>query len=110
MDTKSRMFRLASKSIHVTGEVDMNSAPKLRDKLRKTFDQKPIAVVLRLSDVTYMDSAGVAVLVEVHQWAQKERIAFVLENPSKAARSVIEMARLTKFFTITDNLDAGAGG
>ncbi len=105
MDAKSRTFRLSTKIIQVTGEIDMKSAPRLREKLRRTLDQKPQAVMLKLSDVTYMDSAGVAVLVEAHQWAKRERIIFTLADPSPAARAVIEMARLMKFFVVTGDVD-----
>ncbi|MBI2901318.1 MAG: STAS domain-containing protein [Planctomycetes bacterium] len=110
MDTRSKTVRLGSKIVHVSGEVDMNSAPKLREKLRKTFDQKPVTVVLRLADVPYMDSAGVAVLVEVLQWAKKEKILFVLAEPSAAVRAVIEMARLSRFFVITDDAETSLPG
>lgn len=105
MEAKSKTFKLQSRVIQISGEVDMNSAPRLREKLRKTFDMKPNAVIVKLTEVTYMDSAGVAVLVEALQWAKKEKILLILAEPSKAARGVIQMARLEKFFMISENVE-----
>lgn len=105
MEARSRTFRLSSRMIHVSGEVDAMSAARLRERIRKNLDLKPHAVVLKLSDVTAMDSAGVAVLVEGLQWAKKEKVIFVLAEPSPAVRSMLEMARLSKLFYISETLE-----
>jgi len=94
----------ATRLIQVSGEVDMNAAPRLRERFRGAFDRKQ-RVVADLSGVTYMDSAGVAVLVEAFQWSRRENVPFVLAAPSEAARSVIQLARLDQFFTISPTLE-----
>lgn len=73
--------------------------------MRKTFDQKPQAVIVRLSQVTSMDTAGVAVLIEAFQWSKDERILFVLADPSSSARSALEVTRLGKFFMSSGGVD-----
>jgi len=95
--------------IQVSGPVDVDSATKLREKLRKTFDQKPQAVIVRLSQVTAMDTAGVAVLIEAFQWSKEERILFVLADPSPPARSALEVTRLGKFFMSSGSVDSALG-
>lgn len=83
----------------------MKSASRLRERIRKNLDRRPEALVLSMEEVTSMDSAGLAVLVEAQQWAKKEKILFILARPSSAARAVIEVARLGKFFLFSDSVE-----
>jgi anti-sigma B factor antagonist len=53
-----------------------------------------------LSDVTYIDSSGVASLVEGYQTAKKKNLKFGLVGVSGPAMSVLELARLNKVFPI----------
>ena len=99
-------YRMAGKMIRVTGDVDMESAARLRAKLEKALKKKPQAVIVDLSQVTRMDSSGVAVLLEAIQWARKEKVVLVLQDPSPPARSVLEVARVDKLFMVST--DPGA--
>lgn len=103
MQFGSSSYTIRSKKIDVKGEVDMNTAPKLREKLRSALALKPQVIILNLSEVTRMDSAGVAVLVEGIQWARKEKIILSLQEISKAAQAVLEMARVDKLFQVSGN-------
>lgn len=49
--------------LDLAGEVDMFSAPKLRDHLVEVIDQGRTKIVLDLEDVSFMDSAGLGVLI-----------------------------------------------
>ena len=99
-------FRMAGKMVRVSGDIDMESAARLRTKLERALKRRPQAVIVDLSQVTRMDSAGVAVLLEAIQWARKEKIVLVLQDPSPAARSVLEVARVDKLFMVST--DRGA--
>ena len=99
-------YRMAGKMVRVSGEVDMESAERLRQKLERALKKKPQAVIVDLSRVTRMDSSGVAVLLEAIQLARKEKIVLVLQDPSPAARSVLEVARVDKLFMVSS--DPGA--
>ncbi len=103
MEAKSKTFQ-GVQVVEIEGEVDMNSAPCLREKFREAFGRKQ-AVVAELSRVTYMDSSGVAVMVEAFQWSRKEKIPFIIAAPSDAVQSVIKLARLDTFFKISDTLE-----
>ena len=99
-------YRMAGKMVRVSGEIDMDSAERLRQKLERALKKKPQAVIVDLSLVTRMDSSGVAVLLEAIQLARKEKIVLVLQDPSPAARSVLEVARVDKLFMVSS--DPGA--
>ena len=87
------------KLLEVEGEVDMDSAPALRDALMKTIRGSPLLRV-DLSRVSYLDSSGIAVLIEGYKASQEAGTAFRLLNPSPQVRAVIELAQLNQLFAI----------
>ena len=84
----------------VSGEGDMNSAPGLRRALREAVDAGPGGVVVHLAAVSYMDSAGIAVLIEGLQWSRRKGLPFALAAVPRSVRVVLELARLDTVFTI----------
>jgi len=86
--------------IRVTGEVDLYSSPELRKKLLKTIPSSRGDVVVDLSGVSYIDSSGVATLVEGLRSARQHDIGFILSTPSEAVTQVLELARLDSVFEV----------
>lgn len=86
----------------VDGEVDMETSPKLRDEIKKHLKKKPTAIKLRLADVPYIDSSGIAVLIEGMRWTKKKDVAYSLVNPSAGVRDVLEMSKLLAVFNIEE--------
>lgn len=105
MEFSSKSFKLQSRVINAKGPLTADNAAKLREKLRKTFDSKPQAIIVRLSEVSAMDTAGVAVLIEAFQWSKDEKVLFVLADPSPAAKAALEVSRLGKFFLSSSSVD-----
>ena len=64
-------------------------------------------VLVDLSGVGYIDSSGVASLVESLQSARKTGSNLILVAVSEGARRVLELARLDKVFTICDTVEDG---
>lgn len=90
--------------IALHGEVDLNESPKAREQiLRQLKQNRPLLV--DLSAVEYIDSSGVASLVEGFQLARSQQQEFGLVGVSKAAMQVLQLARLDKVFPIYDCLD-----
>ena len=94
--------------IALTGDVDLESSPKVRTALLDCVGMKR-AVVVDMSGVSYIDSSGVASLVEAYQTAKKSETSFALVEVSPAAMRVLELARLDKVFTIHASLSDGLG-
>ena len=86
--------------IRVEGEVDLYSSPELRKAILKTTSSAKGGVAIDLSGVTYIDSSGVATLVEGLRSAGKNDIGFVLVSPSSAVMQVLELARLDSVFEV----------
>jgi anti-sigma B factor antagonist len=89
-----------------TGEIDLESSPAAREILLKCFVSTR-KVIVDLSAVSYIDSSGVASLVEALQAAKKNGSQFSIAAASEPTRRVLELARLDKVFTMYNSVDEG---
>ena len=92
----------------LSGDIDLEQAPMARKVLLECVGQGK-SVLVDLSGVGYIDSSGVASLVEAYQAARKTKSDFALVSVSAGAMRVLELARLNKVFIIHDTLEAGLG-
>ncbi len=91
------------------GDVDLSRSPVLRSSLRQAQNAKPKRLIIDLGLVDYMDSSGVATLVEALQIARKNSTRMVLCGMKDRVRSIFEIARLDTVFTIAASRDAAMG-
>jgi anti-sigma B factor antagonist len=91
-----------------SGDVDLSSSRELQQTIKKAMELRPSRLIVDLTDVPYMDSSGVATLVEAMQIARKQSTRLVLCCMQGKVRSIFEIARLDRVFTIVDDLDAAA--
>jgi len=85
--------------IVLSGDIDLESSPRVRTALLDCVSLKT-TVIVDLTAVSYIDSSGVASLVEAFQSARKGGTRFALAAVSEAALRVLELARLDKVFSI----------
>lgn len=90
--------------IALHGEIDLESSPEARELLLGSVAGEKCLLV-DLSAVTYIDSSGVASLVEALKAARENGTRFALAAASEPARRVLELARLDKVFTMYDTID-----
>jgi len=97
--------------VRLKGDVDMNTSPDVRSNLADVFKQGGSkALLINLSGVRYMDSSGIATLVEAMQNCMKQGMRLRLVEPSPPVRDVFELARLASVFEIFASMaDATAG-
>lgn len=68
MTINVRVERVATAVVVVpTGEVDMTRADELRDTLADVISEHPALVVVDLTEVTFMDVAGLGPIFEAHE-------------------------------------------
>ena len=89
----------------LNGDVDLSCSPESRKAILSCLGDGHHTLV-DLSAVSYIDSSGVASLVEGFQTAKKNSLRFGLIGVSDAAMSVLELARLDKVFPIHADLNA----
>ena len=88
------------------GDIDLGRSPTLRTSLREAQSSKPQRLVVDLSRVDYMDSSGVATLVEALQNARRGGTKLVLCCMKDRVRSIFEIARLDTVFAIVETREA----
>ena len=90
--------------IEMSGEVDLSCSPDARKQILHFLNANS-NVLVDLSMVSYIDSSGIASLVEGYQTAKKKSLNFGLIGVSDAAMSVLQLARLDKVFPIHDTVE-----
>ncbi len=86
--------------IELQGEIDMYVSPNFRDKLLLACNKEVKEVIVDFSRVTFMDSSGVATLVEGLKWSKKEGKSFVLKNAGTNVMNALSLTKLETVFAI----------
>jgi anti-sigma B factor antagonist len=95
---------------HVQGEVDLATAPELREILSE-FPPGQGTVIVDLTDVGFLDSSGLSVLVEVHQHLAsngQSELRLVVTRPT--TRRLLEATGLLEVFDVHSSLDDATRG
>jgi anti-sigma B factor antagonist len=88
----------------VSGDIDLANSPTVRKALLKEIrENRTPRVVMNLSNVRYIDSSGVASLVEGLKAARDVGSRFILFGLSTSAREVLQLSRLLRIFEVYDN-------
>ncbi len=95
--------------LEVYGEVDLSWSQDIRRSVLDALTAVPALAVV-LSRVSYIDSSGIAALVEGFQQARARNQRFALVEPSESVTSVLELARLDRVFPIFSSLAAAQAG
>jgi len=85
--------------VDVMGNIDLASSPALRKTLLESLSNTN-RLALNLGGAQYIDSSGIASLLEVLKAARSEKKAFVLFGLTTAVREVLQLTRLTAVFEI----------
>jgi anti-sigma B factor antagonist len=93
MDSTARIFA-------ISGELDMNQVPVVREQLAAAVADQAPQVVLDLSGLTYIDSSGLALFIEQLQRVQSYGGKFALFGLTDSVRRILEVARLDQVFSI----------
>jgi len=88
--------------VDITGEIDLSSSASLRRVLFESL-QDADRLAVNLAGTKYIDSSGIATLIEVLKEAQRLRKGFVLFALSTAARDVFKLTHVINVFHICEN-------
>ena len=86
-------------TVHLDGEIDMDVTEKAKEVIFPHIDAGK-EVHLNLSNVQYMDSSGISVLIESHQKALEKNTKVIIKEVSKSVRKVIMMAKLEQILNL----------
>ena len=106
MDVNLKFERADSDESHallrVKGDVTIHTSPRMREQLKPLFTASMKEIHVALDGVGFMDSSGIATLVEGLQWARLTGGRFVLSGLSNNVRDVFALAKLDTVFDIQE--------
>lgn len=92
--------------IRLQGDIDFSRSPGLRGELMGLLKKPVPRMVVDLASVGYMDSSGVAVLVEALQTQRARKHKLILCAMQPKVKGIFEISRLNQLFTIVADMDA----
>lgn len=96
--------------LDVRGSVDIYTSPELRGELKAALDKKAPRIVVDMAGVSFVDSSGLATLIEALQKVQAYEGKLLLCNLSQAVLGVFELANLDRIFQIRGDRAAALEG
>jgi len=110
MDISTRKSGAAT-VVDVTGDITLYNSPEVRKVLLDLLKEKRSPrVIVNMLNVKYIDSAGVASLVEGLKISRDLKSGFALYGLSRTAREVLELTRLIKVFEVYNNEEEALRG
>ena len=104
MPTRLVITETGPNSVALAGEIDAHSAPQIAERFHGLVGDDDIdddiEIVIEMADVTFMDSSGLRVLIELQQRADAATRRLVLRAPSKSVTRLFEVSGLTEHFSI----------
>ena len=91
--------------LKIDGEVDLYSSPQVREKMLELIGRKVATIMVDMSAVSYMDSSGLATLIEGYRESAKYGGKLVIIQLRDTVREVFELSKLDKVFMIFDSLE-----
>jgi anti-sigma B factor antagonist len=92
--------------LRLAGEVDVATAPRLRDRLVQLITEGPPQVVVDLSGLTFIDSMGLGALVSGLKRARAHDGDLRLAGASDHVAKVLNITRLDQAFVVGDTVEA----
>jgi anti-sigma B factor antagonist len=91
--------------VRLAGELDLYNAAVVRKALLECARKAPTRLVLELSEVTFVDSTALGILIEARAQLS-DRKTFLLAAPGLETRRALEISGLDRHFSVHDSLDA----
>jgi len=89
--------------VDVDGDVDVRTSPAVREELLALTEEKSARILVNLSGVPYIDSSGIATLVECMQRVRLFSGTFRIFGVNPRIKDVFTMAKLDRIFSICDS-------
>ena len=86
--------------VSITGDIDLETSPQLREFLKPKSSKKTTRLLLDFSGVNYIDSSGLATLIEYFQAVQGFKCKLALASLSPRVKNVFEIVRLEQIFSL----------
>ncbi|GGQ35656.1 anti-sigma B factor antagonist [Actinomadura coerulea] len=92
--------------ITISGDLDISSAPALREPLETALRDAGPLVVIDLSGVTFCDAAGLTLLTGARRLTEPEGVTLVLAAPRPHMVRLLRVSGLSRVFAVRPTVDA----
>jgi anti-sigma B factor antagonist len=91
--------------VRLSGRIDVDSSPDLRDRLRTLLSEEalPQTIIVDLAEVSYIETSGIAPLIEALRIARHHKTNFHLHGLSGAALRLFEVTGVLALFEASDS-------
>ncbi|MFQ5581029.1 MAG: STAS domain-containing protein [Mariprofundaceae bacterium] len=89
--------------LRINGEVNIHTSTELRKRLKPLLTEQQKTIHVALDGVHFMDSSGIATLIEGLQWSRETGGKFVLSGLTDTVRDVFILSKLDTVFEIEDD-------
>ena len=86
--------------IKLDGALTYGTAPRVRQRLFEAVQNSARSVVADLSEISSIDSAGLAILVEALRLSRRRGGRFILLNPNPSVIGALDVMRLSELFPV----------
>ncbi len=84
--------------VKLAGEIDMSHSPGVHQTLVEVLENRPTRLIIDLTEVTYMDSSGVGILVDALRRVRVSGAKLALVAVAPRVLSVLQITKLDQFF------------
>jgi len=95
---------------HINGDIDINSSPGIRKTFAELTASQQKKVVINLAEVSYIDSSGLATLVEMLKKIKSYGGRLRLSNLADKVKGLFEITKLEKIFEIYETAEQAVVG
>ena len=91
--------------VHLAGELDLYNAPEVRGALIALASEQPERLVIDLSEVDFVDSTALGVLIEVRTKLENHR-SFLLASPGLETHRALTISGLVQHLGVHDSVES----
>lgn len=92
----------ALNEIKINGEIDIYTAGSFKESVENAIDDGNKQIILDLSELSYIDSTGIGVLIELRKEGAEKNSTIVLKKPRKNIMKLFTLTGINQIFTITE--------
>lgn len=89
--------------VSISGRVAIDTSSRMRGRLVDALRLKPDAITIDLSQVDYMDTSGLATLIETMRLARQQNTQLLLRGVQEQPRYLLKVSDLDRVFPIEED-------
>jgi len=105
LNINTEVTRNGAALLHPVGNIDGRTFEELECVMDDVYDRGLHQIIVDLTHVTYVSSAGIGVLIDAQCQAQEHHGHIILVNPLPCVRNVLDVLGITSVFHVVDTLD-----